>query len=204
MRCCLRGGLSAGFNGDAFWSHDIGGFVGPQPSPEMYIRWMQFGMLSPFCRWHGTTPREPWEYGETALEVARHYGELRYRLIPYLRQCAEETCERGTPILRHLKLEFPEDALLEHVDDQYMLGPDLLVAPVLEPGVSQRRVIFPSGHWRPFEGGEAVEGPCARNVEAPLERIPLFVRVGATIPMFETAPQHLKGELPNVKAVRFD
>lgn len=134
FRYCLRGGLSAGFGAEAFWSHDIGGFCGAMPSPELYIRWMQLGFLSPFTRFHGNGLREPWHYGETATSVAQHYGRLRYRLIPYLLAAAEEVYARGTPLQRHLALEFQGQPGVDGIDDQLMLGPDLLLAPVLVRG----------------------------------------------------------------------
>ncbi|MBD3242435.1 MAG: alpha-xylosidase, partial [Chitinivibrionales bacterium] len=119
MRGCFRGGLSAGLSGEAFWSHDIGGFTGPPPSEELYCRWAQFGLLSPLSRFHGTTPREPWHYGETAMKVVRHYARLRYSLIPYLLVCAEQSCETGIPIMRHMALEFPGEPNIDTIDDQY-------------------------------------------------------------------------------------
>lgn len=199
MRCCLHGGLSAGFTGEACWSHDIGGFVGPRPSPELYIRWAQWGLLSPFARFHGTTPREPWEYGAEALEVVRHYAHLRYTLIPYLWACAEESAASGLPIMRHMKLEFPDEPGVEHVDDQYMLGPDLLVAPVFQAGARERAVYVPPGRWTSWDAPEQVyEGPGYRHVPAPLARLPLLVRQRARIPRFREAPQHLKGALPEI------
>jgi len=147
MRGALRGGLSAGFGGEAFWSHDIGGFVGVKPDPELYIRWAQFGLLSPFSRFHGTTPREPWEYGGEALDIVRHYAQLRYALMPYLLASAHESTITGLPMLRHLQMEFPAEPNVDTIDDQYMLGSDLLIAPVLTPGATSRYVYFPKGRW---------------------------------------------------------
>lgn len=181
MLACLRGGLSAGFNGEAFWGGDIGGFTGPAPSPELYIRWAQWGLLSPLSRFHGANcPREPWHFGETAVEVVRHYAKLRYRLIPYLKQCAEEAYTTGVPILRHLHLEYPNEPGTEFIDDQYLLGPDLLVAPVFEPGATERTVYFPSGEWIDVDDStRSYEGGRWHTVSAPLERIPLFRRAGS-------------------------
>ena len=193
MLCCLRGGLSAGFNGDAFWGGDIGGFTGPAPSPELYIRWAQWGLLSPLARFHGANcPREPWYFGEQAVEVVRHYAKLRYRLIPYLKACAEEAYTNGTPILRHMHLEFPNEPGTEFIDDQYLLGPDLLVAPVFESGATQRTVYFPEGQWIDFDNASVVyNGGHWHIVPAPLERIPLFRRAKTKIPTDESNPQHL-------------
>ena len=188
MLACLRGGLSAGFNGDAFWGGDIGGFTGPEPSPELYIRWAQWGLLSPLARFHGAnSPREPWYFGETAVEVVKQYAKLRYRLIPYLKQCAEEAYEKGVPIMRHLHLEYPEDPATLHIDDQFLLGPDLLVAPVFHAGSTERTVYLPDGYWQQVDGeltainGELTGGQHHR-VPAPLKTIPLFIPAGVTLP----------------------
>ncbi|MFO7958624.1 MAG: glycoside hydrolase family 31 protein [Candidatus Brocadiia bacterium] len=193
MKCCLRGGLSAGMTGISLWSHDIGGFTGPKPDPELYIRWAQWGLLSPLSRFHGTTPREPWEYGDEAVRVVRRYARLRYALIPYLLAAAEESARSGVPIMRHMALEFPHEPNAHTLDDQYMLGPDLLVAPVLIEGARSRPVYLPEGTWteleRPsvtYQGGRFVE------MRAPLGRIPVLVREGAVVPKLSGDPQHLK------------
>lgn len=203
MAGALRGGLSAALSGESFWSHDIGGFVGGAPSPELYIRWAQWGLLSPFARFHGTTPREPWRFSPEAVEVVRSYAGLRYALLPYLLACAGESVEQGLPILRPLALEFPTEPGIETIDDQYMLGPDLLVAPVMEPGATTRQVYFPAGQWWPIypnggqeRGAAPVSGPGYREVAAPLERLPLYAREGAAIPRYRQAPLHLKGSAP--------
>jgi len=184
MLACLRGGLSAGFNGDAFWSGDIGGFTGPEPSTELYIRWAQWGLLSPLARFHGTNcPREPWYFGETAVEVVRQYAKLRYRLIPYLKECAEEAYARGVPIMRHPHLECPEEPGTQFIDDQYFLGPDYLVAPVFEAGARERDVYLPKGSWQQVDAnlnpiGGRLEGGRYGRIEAPLELLPLFQKHG--------------------------
>jgi alpha-D-xyloside xylohydrolase len=198
MQGALRGGLSAAMTGEVFWSHDMGGFVGPKPSDELYIRWSQFGLLSPLSRFHGTTPREPWHYGDEAVESVRRYTCLRYTLIPYLLAAAQEAAGHGLPILRPMALEFPAEPGVDWLDDQYMLGPDLLVAPVFIAGARSRTVYFPAGVWHPLEeGGAPVSGPSFRQIEAPLGRIPLFVRAGAVIPRYADAPAHLKGPAPD-------
>lgn len=193
MLACLRGGLSAGFNGDAFWGGDIGGFTGPEPSAELFIRWAQWGLLSPLARFHGAnSPREPWYFGETAVSVVRHYAKLRYRLLPYFKRCAEEAYTQGTPLMRHLQLEYPQDPATPAIDDQFLLGPDLLVAPVFEAGATQREVYFPEGEWIDFEDPDRrFAGPRYHTVEAPLERIPLFRRTGAVIPVDDTKGQSI-------------
>jgi alpha-D-xyloside xylohydrolase len=197
MRCALRGGLSAGFGGEAFWSSDIGGFVGPKPSPELYIRWAEWGLLSSFARFHGTSPKEPWEYGDQAVAIVRHYDQLRYQLIPYFRRLAQAAASSGLPIMRHLSLEYPDDPVAVNVDDEFLLGRELLVAPVLEEGARSRQVYLPAGRWTAVENpGQTLEGGRYYTIDAPLDKIPLFARSGASIPRFAFAPSNLKGDLP--------
>lgn len=197
FRCCLRGGLSAGFSSECFWSHDIGGFCGEMPSPELYIRWLQMGMLSPFTRFHGNGLREPWHYGDTAVQVAQYYGQLRYRLIPYLLNLAEEAVADGTPLLRHCQLECEGEPGLWNLDDQYFLGPDLLVAPVQQAGARSRWVYLPRGDWFCHRSGTRYSGGQWHDLAAPLEHLPLLVRGGALIPRYRQAQQHLKEAIPD-------
>jgi alpha-D-xyloside xylohydrolase len=199
MRGALRGGLSAAFTGEAFWGHDIGGFVGPKPSDELYIRWAQFGLLSPLARFHGTTPREPWEFGPLALDVVRKYARLRYALLPTLLAAAHEATVTGLPILRPLVMEFQGEPGVDQIDDAYMLGEDLLVAPVFEEGARQRWVYFPAGVWRQLEAPKTlVYGPGYRRVDARLAYIPVYVREGAVLLRYAEPPQNLKGPAPAV------
>jgi len=198
MQGVLRGGLSAAMTGEVFWSHDIGGFVGQVPPPELYIRWSQFGLLSPLSRFHGGSPREPWFYGELAVEVVRHYASLRYRLIPYLLAWSAESVETGLPLLRPIVLEFQDEPGVDQIDDQYLLGADLLVAPIFQEGARARTVYFPEGAWYALERPvEKVVGPGYRQVAAPLEYLPLYAREGSVIPFYQEAPQHLKGPVPH-------
>lgn len=180
MLACLRGGLSAGFNGDAFWAGDIGGFTGPAPSAELYIRWAQLGLLSPLARFHGANcPREPWYFGDEAVSVVRHYAKLRERLLPYFKRCAGEAYASGVPLMRHMHLEFTDEPGTERIDDQFMIGADLLVAPVFTPGATERTVYLPAGRWIELENpGVAHEGGRYHRVPAPLQRLPLFHRAG--------------------------
>lgn len=184
MLASLRGGLSAGFNGEAFWSSDIGGFTGPEPSPELYIRWAQLGLLSPLCRFHGAnSPREPWYFGDQAVEVVRHYAWLRHRLRRYLHRVAGDAYGMGTPLMRHLHLECPDDPVTAFIDNQFFLGPDLVIAPVFQAGATSRKVYLPEGQWEALEGesGAVFEGSRWYDVPAPLERIPVFQRKGANL-----------------------
>jgi alpha-D-xyloside xylohydrolase len=185
MAATLRGGLSYALSCPGIWSHDIGGFYGPPPSPALYVRWAQFGMLSPLARAHGTTPREPWEFGERACAIFRDFARLRYRLLPYLMHCAEETAREGLPMLRPVLLEFPDDPATATIDDQYMLGPSLLVAPIFSESEApvERDLYLPHGDWYEWWTGERVQGGRYVRQAVPLETVPLYVRAGSAIPL---------------------
>jgi alpha-D-xyloside xylohydrolase len=180
MSAALRGGLSASLSGIAFWSHDIGGFRG-RPSDDLYVRWAQFGLLSSNSRCHGTTPREPWEYGETALDIFREYARLRYRLLPYIYTYAEIAAQTGLPVVRPLVLEYQDDPVTHRLDTQYLLGEDILVAPVFE-ATSTRDVYLPAGEWYHRETDTRYEGKTTISVEAPLDTMPVFYRAGGVVP----------------------
>jgi alpha-D-xyloside xylohydrolase len=192
LRGALRGGLAAAWSGFAHWTSDVGGFYRRdlndadsevygfrQVDTDLYIRWMQFGMLSSHTRFHGMQPREPWHFGDQAVDVARAFGQLRQRLRPYLLRCAEEAAATGCPVMRPLALEFPDDPGARHVDTEYLLGPDLLVCPVLAPDNSVEAYI-PAGRWTDHFTGVSFDGPrWVRFDDVPLDRLPLLVRDGA-------------------------
>jgi len=184
MQATLRGGLSFALSAPGFWSHDIGGFFGPELTPELYVRWTQLGALSPLMRAHGLRPREPWAFGERALEIARRWVRLRYALLPYLWQAANESASRGWPMLRPLGFAFPGDRIAQQVDDAFLLGADLLVVPVFDdgPGPVRRTFYVPEGTWTDWFTGASFAGPRFHAVDAPLDVIPLLVRDGAAIP----------------------
>ena len=185
MACVLRSGLCYGLSGVPFWSHDIGGFQGGKPSPELYVRWAQFGLLSSHSRAHGCQPREPWEYGEEAERIFKKFAELRYRLLPYLWMCAEEASTTGLPVIRAMVLEFQDDPTAACIDLQYMLGPYLLVAPVFnEEGNVQ--VYLPEGLWTDFWTDETLHGPVWLKRSVPLDTVPIFIRENSIIPMGPT------------------
>ena len=183
MAAALRGGLSASLSGIGYWSHDIGGFAG-EPSQELYVRWAQFGLLSSHSRCHGTTPREPWAFGDRATDIFRSTARLRYRLLPYLYSQATVTARTGLPLVRPLVLSYQDDPRTHDIDDQYLLGPDLLVAPVFD--ASERRTVYlPEGTWHDWWCGERYSGRQTVDLSVPLDRIPLFVRAGGIIPQRE-------------------
>ncbi|MCX5230121.1 alpha-xylosidase [Streptomyces sp. NBC_00233] len=178
----LRGGLSLSLSGFGFWSHDIGGFEGT-PEPEVFTRWLAFGLLSSHSRLHGSDSyRVPWEFGEQAVEVARRFTRLKHRLMPYLYGAATEAHATGVPVMRPMLLEFPEDPACRTLDRQYMLGPDLLVAPVLTSG-GEAEVYLPAGDWTHLLTGETVTGPGWRRETHALDSLPLYVRPGAVLPL---------------------
>ncbi len=183
MAATLRGGLSLGMSGHPFWSHDIGGFH-TCPTADLYIRWAQFGLLSPFSRAHGMSSRLPWDFGGEAEEIFRRYANLRYELLPYLYSAANRSVESGIPMMRPMVLEFPEDVACHHCDLQYMLGSEILVAPVFNPE-GECEIYFPAGRWFDYHTRAIVAGPTTQRRTAPLELLPLYVRENALIPTTE-------------------
>ncbi|WP_225845898.1 alpha-xylosidase [Streptomyces sp. HPF1205] len=177
----LRGGLSLGMSGFGFWSHDIGGFEGT-PTPEVFKRWVQFGLLSSHSRLHGSKSyRVPWDYGEEAVAVTRAFTRLKHRLMPYLFGAARQAHEAGTPVMRAMPLEFPDDPACRPLDRQYMLGDDLLVAPVLtDDGTVEYYV--PAGTWTNVLTGAHVQGPGWQRETHGFDTLPLLARPGAVVP----------------------
>ncbi|GGZ14633.1 alpha-xylosidase [Streptomyces nitrosporeus] len=177
----LRGGLSLSLSGFGFWSHDIGGFEGT-PDPAVFKRWLAFGLLSSHSRLHGNVSyRVPWEFGEEAVDVARKFTLLKHRLMPYLYAVAAEAHRTGVPVMRPMLAEFPGDPATRTLDRQYMLGPDLLVAPVFtEDGEVEYYV--PEGTWTSLLTGETVTGPAWRQETHGFDSLPLLVRDGAVLP----------------------
>ncbi len=198
LRSLVGAGLSAGLSGMPYWSHDIGGYAGT-PAPELYIRWMQFGAFSPLMQFHGATPREPWYFGQRAEAAADLLIHLRMILLPTLRALAREAAETGVPLMRPMVLEFPDDERFVREDSQFMLGPDLLVAPVFEPGVGSRRVTFPAGAWHMLTAPVVYDGPGEWDVPCPLVGAPVFVRQGATLALALPAGVELTDPRPRWK-----
>ena len=172
-------------SGVPFVGADIGGFTGT-PSAELYTRWLQAAALTPFMRTHSaidTAPREPWTHGEKYEAINRASIELRYRLLPYLYTLFADSAATGMPPLRPLWFEYPRDVAAYQLADQFLLGRDVLVAPVVHEGETRRRVYFPRGDaWIDWWDGTRHAGGTSAEVAAPLERLPLFVREGAAIP----------------------
>jgi alpha-glucosidase len=182
--------LNMGLSGVPFVGTDIGGFF-DNADGELFARWMQFGVLMPFCRGHShtdTIPHEPWSFGPQVEAICREYLQLRYRLLPYLYTLFWESSLQGGAILRPLIYEFPDDPATCQIHDQVLLGRSLLAAPVSRPGQRHRQVYLPAGEWYDWWTEEAIVGPVHRLAAAPLERMPLYARAGAIIP---SAPSQL-------------
>jgi alpha-D-xyloside xylohydrolase len=178
----LRGGLSLGLSGFGYWSHDIGGFEQSSP-PDLYKRWVQFGLLSSHSRLHGSTSyRVPWLYDEEAVDVLRHFTKLKMRLMPYLFGKSVESSKIGIPLMRAMVLEFGNDPTCDYVDRQYMLGDSLLVAPIFNPE-GEATYYLPHGTWTHFLSGEQVQGGVWRKENYDYFSLPLFVRENSLIPV---------------------
>lgn len=178
----LRGGLSLSLSGFGFWSHDIGGFEGT-PDPAVFKRWLAFGLLSSHSRLHGNVSyRVPWAFGEEAVDVARKFTRLKHRLMPYLYEAAVEAHRTGVPVMRPMLLDFPDDPTCRVLDRQYMLGPDLLVAPVFSAD-GDVEFYLPEGTWTRLLTGERVEGGRWLRETHGFDSLPLFVRPGAVVPL---------------------
>ncbi|MGF6961588.1 alpha-xylosidase [Paraburkholderia youngii] len=171
----LRGGLSLGLSGFGFWSHDIGGFEHTAPA-DVYKRWCAFGLLSSHSRLHGSKSyRVPWLFDEEAVDVVRHFTEWKSRLMPYLFDAAQQAVDHGTPVLRAMLLEFPDDPTCDHLDRQYLLGDALLVAPVFN-ATGDVDFWLPAGRWTHLFTGAQVEGGRWVRERHGFLSLPLYVR----------------------------
>lgn len=193
----LSGGLGLGLCGFPYWSQDIGGFAGT-PSPELYIRWAEFGMFMTHPRAHGPIAREPWVFGDEAVDVFRYYAALRYQLLPYVVSESWQLAPQGQPLMRPMLLDNQDDPSTWHISDQFMFGRELLVAPVVQEDATNRRVYLPRGnwiHWDHRSGGAhaTYRGPGWVTVDAPLDDLPMFLPNGAVLPLVE--PVQHTGEI---------
>jgi alpha-D-xyloside xylohydrolase len=176
----LRGGLSLGMSGFGFWSHDIGGFEGT-PEPALFKRWIAFGLLSSHSRLHGSRSyRVPWLFDDESTDVLRHFIRLKARLMPYLYAAADQAVNSGIPVMRAMVVEYPEDPACTHLERQYMLGDDLLVAPVFTAD-GEVTYYVPDGTWTHLLTGERVQGPRWVRERHDFTSIPLLARPGSVI-----------------------
>lgn len=204
MREQLQAGLNMGMAGIPWWTSDIGGFIGGDISDpyfkELLVRWFAWGAFCPVFRMHGERSpwyereqefinnvrqltsgqdNEVWSFGEENYEILKEYLFIRERLRPYIRECMSAASKTGAPVMRPMFFDFPEDQTCWQVEDQYMFGPDLLVAPVMEIGLRSRKVYLPDGlTWTEASTGKEYQGGQTVEVEAPLHIIPVFVREG--------------------------
>jgi alpha-D-xyloside xylohydrolase len=185
MAAELRGGLSFGLSGFTYWSHDVGGFVDRAPR-DLYRRWLAWGVLTSHTRAHGAPPREPWEYDEALTEDFRHALGLKYSLMPYIIAQSKDASARGFPLLRTLFFEFPEDPTSWTIEDEYMFGSNLLVAPLMEASES-RRVYLPPGAWIDYQTGKVYRGAQWHRIAAGQIPVVLLVRDHSVVPHIRAA-----------------
>jgi len=180
LRMCLNLSVS----GQPFVGSDIGGFIG-NPSGELFSRWLQLGVFTPLMRAHSEIRwknKEPWEYGEEYTDINRKTINLRYRFLPYIYNTMAEASVTGIPPMQPLAFAFPAEGRLLYQDDVFMFGPSLLVAPVLDDGLRKRGVELPRGTWYDFWSDSSYDGGRRIDIDAPLDRLPIFVRAGAIVP----------------------
>jgi len=176
--------LGMGLSGVPFVGSDVGGYSG-NATPELFARWMALGSVSPFFRGHvtsGVPGQEPWEFGTEVRDISRSLISERYRLLPYWYSLFREAEATGAPVLRPLVYEFQDDPATHALGDQAMIGPWLLVAPILDEGASARQVYLPAGRWYEYYSGAAYDGPTTIEVSTTLAALPIFVREGAIVP----------------------
>ncbi|KAF8201474.1 alpha-glucosidase [Pholiota molesta] len=182
MAEAIRGALSLTVSGFGYASHDIGGFEG-HPPPEIYQRWVAFGLFSSHSRLHGSSSyRVPWIYGEDAAKTMAKFVNAKHRLMPYLYNLSIQANAKGHPLMRAMFLEFPEDRTTHYLDRQYMLGPNLLIAPVFVPQGEEAEYYLPAGKWTSFFHPErTIEGPQWVREHVPIDDIPVWVRPGSVL-----------------------
>jgi alpha-D-xyloside xylohydrolase len=197
LRRQVRAGLNIALSGIPWWTTDIGGFLNGDPESdefrELIVRWFQYGVFCPLFRLHGFRqpasgwtggPNELWSFGEAAFPILREQLLLRERLKPYILAQMRLAHQRGTPPMRPLFYDFPDDTIAWGVDDEFLFGPSVLVAPIVEAGARQRAVYMPAGaEWKDAWSGEIFEGGQVVEADAPIERIPVYTRDGAALPL---------------------
>jgi len=190
LRRQIPAGLNFALSGIPYWTTDIGGFVFGSPTDpafrELFVRWFQFGTFNPILRVHGTRnpdENELWSYGPDAQKILVNFDRLRYRLLPYIYSLAWKTTSESYTPMRPLVMDFRTDVRAQNTWDEFMYGPSFLVSPVTEPGATSRRVYLPKAKWYDFWNGIVVGGEREVTGEAPLDRLPLYVRAGSILPL---------------------
>ena len=197
MAAELRGGLSFGLSGFTYWSHDAGGFVERAPR-DLYRRWLGFGVLTSHTRAHGVPPREPWEYDPEFVDIYRRTVELKYSLMPYIIAQAKESSAHGYPMLRTLFFEYPNDPTSWLIEDQYMFGSDLLVAPLIEDG-DTRKVYLPPGSWIDYQSGKVYAGGQWHQITAGQVPVIALVKDHSVIPHIAIAQSTSQMDWKNIE-----
>ncbi len=190
LRRQIPAGLNLSLSGVPYWTTDIGGFVAANPDDpayrELFVRWFEFGTFCPIFRLHGTrttNQNELWSYGPEAQKTLVAFDKLRYRLMPYIYSLAWKTTNEGYTIMRPLVMDFRSDMRAQNIGDEFSFGPALLVAPVIEQAATKRHLYLPEAKWYDFWNGGTVSGGRAIDADAPIERIPLYVRAGSILPL---------------------
>lgn len=179
--------LGLSLSGHAFSGVDIGGFSG-SPDAELYLRWFQLATFLPLFRTHSslnTKRREPWIFGEAITNILRDFLKLRYKLLPYLYTSVWQTCQSGIPFIRPLFWEDPQDNSLWDIDDEFLLGDNVIIVPVLTPGESKRKVVLPPGKWFSYWDDHPYIGKLYMDMDISMEMIPIFIRNGSILPIEE-------------------
>lgn len=194
MAAELRGGLSFGLSGFSFWSHDIGGFTANSVAAmdkNLFERWLAFGMLTSHSRCHGIAPKEPWNYGEDFMNQFRLEDGLKYKLMPYIYAQAKDCSERGLPMVRALFVEFPDDPGSWLVDNEYLFGQSMLVAPLLHQNETERDVYLPPGNWIDYQTRKKYSGGWQKIAAGEIPAV-ILVRDGTVIPQIKLAQSTAK------------
>ena len=203
MAAELRGGLSFGLSGFSFWSHDVGGFTADSVTnmdKNLYARWLAFGMLSSHSRCHGIAPKEPWNYGPEFMDEFRTIDELKYKLMPYVYAQAKDSSEQGLPMVRALFVEFPDDPGSWNVDDEYLFGSSMLVAPLMHGNETSRDVYLPPGTWIDYQTGRDYSGGWQKIEAGKIPEI-ILVRDGTVLPHIALAQSTLQMDWSKIELV---
>ena len=205
MAAELRGGLSFGLSGFSFWSHDVGGFTANSVAAmdkNLFARWLAFGMLTSHSRCHGIAPKEPWNYGDDFMNQFRTEDEMKYKLMPYVYAQAKDSSEHGLPMVRALFVEFPNDPGSWNVDDEYLFGSSILVAPLMHENETGRDVYLPPGDWIDYQSGKNYSGGWQKIEAGEIPGI-ILVRDGTVIPQIKLAQSTMQLDWSNLDLVVF-
>lgn len=182
LRRSLTAGISAANSGFTVWGSDIGGFTGPMPSEDLYIRWLQFATFSPLMRAHGLLPRDPWHFCDKAVNEFKRYYWLRYSIADTVYSSMIKANTEGETVLRSLAVEYNNDPAIADIDDEYIFCDNMLVCPIIDENCTERKIVFPKDTWYDFWNG-SVYSEGTQTVCAPVETIPVYIRSGSAIPV---------------------